>query len=781
MIKRILNIVGVGRFYGWKDPKDGSCDFQVNTLFFGMNGYGKSTLTAILRAFKSKTADRIIERKTMGDAHKSLRQSVVIELEDGSIHNFKNGSWTSSSGAKDEIIEIFDEEYVRENLFVDEIKNEHKQQIYNIIVGKEGVKLSEELEEARKDRTVAVKNFNKLNDELKEHNRKADVPDYLQLTEDDIADCERQITEIDALLKAAEEPEKIKQKPLISELLSPRMLDIDNIEVALSEKLEDFDASYRQRILDHVSSHMKDGKTITQATDFLRFGLSAIDEENYTCPFCGQSLDPVEDLMAAFRGIFNDTYETLRKKVIGARDEAARFDANTIIDKLILEIQKIDAQISSWSSIIKEELSGSLTEDVDQEALKTQLSKAFEALKNELNRKVEDLNRTAEPGAVEKYKDAKSVIQQIVTDINEQIKTLNERVTSFKERAESPASIEDAKKKTRGFEHRLFRFTEEGMVWVTGYNSAKEEKEKADDKFKEIEDKLNKYLGNFSNYEDEINRVLKELNTSFSVRSFKEKTDKRMGKLAEFEIVINGEGAPLSSSENVPCFKNILSGGDRNSLAFAFFIASLKYDPKLSDTIVIYDDPLTSMDDDRRYQTAKIIATLSSDCLQTIVLTHRKSVAIQHQKYYRDKKKYGVSGEFEIRCDDTGSRYERCDPSEFAKDSFAQKVEELDDYCRNDSGQSISYIQHLMRDVLEGVLNRQYYRYISKIDKLSAKIAELKHRSLISDKKTEMLNEIRVIANAESHQIDDFIPERELTRTELVGFINKMFSALEGQ
>lgn len=74
-----------------------------------------------------------------------------------------------------------------------------------------------------------------------------------------------------------------------------------------------------------------------------------------------------------------------------------------------------------------------------------------------------------------------------------------------------------------------------------------------------------------------------------------------------------------------PSFRNTLSAGDKSTLALALFLAKINADPNLAETIVVLDDPFTSLDDFRRQFTAREIRKLCTQAKQTIILSHDKS------------------------------------------------------------------------------------------------------------------------------------------------------------
>ena len=81
---------------------------------------------------------------------------------------------------------------------------------------------------------------------------------------------------------------------------------------------------------------------------------------------------------------------------------------------------------------------------------------------------------------------------------------------------------------------------------------------------------------------------------------------------------------PLSGADGNHCFRNTLSAGDRNTLALAFFFASLENDPNQAQKIVVVDDPLTSLDEHRTLHTLQEMDRLARETAGMIILSHSK-------------------------------------------------------------------------------------------------------------------------------------------------------------
>ena len=124
-----------------------------------------------------------------------------------------------------------------------------------------------------------------------------------------------------------------------------------------------------------------------------------------------------------------------------------------------------------------------------------------------------------------------------------------------------------------------------------------------------------------------INSYLGRLNAGFKI-DYKEPNYQGKEPAANYQILINDVPvSPRSMSDNLAeaSFRNTLSAGDKSTLALALFLAKLNADPALGETIVVLDDPFTSLDGFRRQFTAIEIRKLSGRAAQTVVLSHEKN------------------------------------------------------------------------------------------------------------------------------------------------------------
>ena len=101
-------------------------------------------------------------------------------------------------------------------------------------------------------------------------------------------------------------------------------------------------------------------------------------------------------------------------------------------------------------------------------------------------------------------------------------------------------------------------------------------------------------------------------------------TDSRRGDRRHYPLDPTPTGSPATASDLEVRIEHP-STGDKSTLALALFLAKLNADPALDETIVVLDDPFTSLDNFRRQFTAIEIKRLCGQAAQTVVLSHDKN------------------------------------------------------------------------------------------------------------------------------------------------------------
>ena len=125
-------------------------------------------------------------------------------------------------------------------------------------------------------------------------------------------------------------------------------------------------------------------------------------------------------------------------------------------------------------------------------------------------------------------------------------------------------------------------------------------------------------------YQETINEFLKRFGASFSITNSKQEhggdapTASYQILISEHPVDLGNDSTPIGQ----PCFRTALSAGDRSTLALAFFLAQLDHNPKKKDCVVVFDDPVSSLDHSRREHTAEFLAEYGEESAQLIVFSH---------------------------------------------------------------------------------------------------------------------------------------------------------------
>ena len=104
-------------------------------------------------------------------------------------------------------------------------------------------------------------------------------------------------------------------------------------------------------------------------------------------------------------------------------------------------------------------------------------------------------------------------------------------------------------------------------------------------------------------------------------------TNTRVGPACSYNVIVNNIAVSVGGGNPQPgdhSFKNVLSAGDRNTLAVAFFFASIELDPNRANRVVVIDDPISSLDEHRSLTTVQEVRRLLNQVGQVMILSHSK-------------------------------------------------------------------------------------------------------------------------------------------------------------
>jgi wobble nucleotide-excising tRNase len=337
------------------------------------------------------------------------------------------------------------------------------------------------------------------------------------------------------------------------------------------------------------------------------------------CPFCGQPLKERE-LVDAYKEFFSVAYRSLAERVKQARDSLTRYKNGEFREKITGTHDQNEGLFKYWEEVGKLDIPdlGNFDEIIVQlENTTTHLDSLFHRKQTNLIEPVID-----DMGLLSNWEEERNK----VLTANGKVEAFLEKIKELKDSID-PSSLPQLEMEL-GVLHATKRRHDTDMIELaermTFYQLKRQEI--AEEKV-EVRGALDLHIQETTaKVGESINGYLKRLGAGFRI-DYQEPDYRGKEPTAQYHILIN-EVPVLPRNDAgeiaIPSFRNTLSAGDKSTLALALFLAKVNSDPNLNDTIVVLDDPFTSLDHFRRQFTAIEIRKLCGLASQIIVLSHEK-------------------------------------------------------------------------------------------------------------------------------------------------------------
>ena len=787
MITKVKRIKNIGKFYDYSAKGDG-LDWHKNTFLFAPNAYGKSTLVNILCSLRDNDPKVMQARKTLG----TIAPPEAVIIIDGVNHVFNGNQWDKTCP----VIQVFDVPFIQANILSHEIEHEHRKNIHKIIIGAHGVKLAEELTTLKTREKNKRLQFDNLRTQFNTNGFvHHGIDTFLALPTSEEAVVASRIKKLEQDINSKDSETQVKALRYPATLIAPYFKVLES-ELASADKLSKEDAppppsdhltklrdlcaqkfaaiheAAEKLILTHIDRNFKQKD---QAKEFIRQGIDLVQAD---CPFCGQSLKDAAELLQAYHEYFYETLRTYQSDLKKKAETFADWNLENDLTGLVSSHNANTTTVKQWEPFI----SVMILHDVSAlvEMARSKLTSSKIKVLAELEKKQKDPNADVDL----------SQFYTIATELDSlktSIELYNKAVLDFTAKAKDyinklPKSDVDTLRLALAKESEIEkRFKLEWKKWATDYPLAKKNANdllvEKNAKQKELETYTKSI---FDTYQKRINDLLVTLGADFAITDLKGKTDERANEsYSDFGFLILKKKVPLKvRQDDAPCFKNTLSEGDKSTLAFAFFIASLEKTPYLGKQVVILDDPLSSLDETRREATARVLLELSSKLNQLCVFTHKKDfLGMVFDKIPNNTVLH-------IRSDKTnGSWLEPFDVKEDRKGDHAKLVEAMQRYAVEDYGPTPDIMQGNIRKVFEVVLKTKYYRALAADIKekrgLSKLLETLFGAELLSDTLKPKLFDLCSVTSGPHHGEIVDTPSKNLTRDELIPLIQEALDLLE--
>lgn len=602
MLQRIILIKNVGRFKNCAAL--GDVTFRRFTLIFAENARGKTTFCAILRSLFTNMPALVLGRATLGSPDPPEIQLLTAA---GNI-GFRNGAWNAAYPD----IAVFDGTYVSENVFAgDAVDTGHRRNLYRVIIGAQGVALAarlDALDEQIKDKNAEIKDNRALMQRHLAPGMTAEV--FIGLAED--ADVDAKIAAKEQELQAARQAAQLQQKAGLTALAVPVFPAA--FAALLAKTFANVAADAERRVGEHIARHRMQARGETWLTE----GLGYVTDG--TCPFCAQALDGV-GLIQDYTSFFSREYHALRDEVTalkGQVDAAVGDRAAAGIEQAVLQNSN---SAESWrqycdvaAPVLPEagrigEIMGALR-GAAQALLDTKAGTPLDAVPPD-----------------DRFTQALGDFEALRTSFgtyNGAVATANAVITARKQQAQA-ANVRDVETALARLKAQKARHTEEVRTLCATDARLQDEKTALEGEKRTARERLDAHTQQvITQYGQRINWYLERINAGFRITT-PTHTYRGGPPSTSYQIVINQNTVDLGDPQTPadrPSFKNTLSGGDRSTLALAFFFAQIEQDANRANKVVVFDDPFASLDGFRRNHTVHQIARCGETCAQVIVLSH---------------------------------------------------------------------------------------------------------------------------------------------------------------
>lgn len=629
MLRRIRQLKNLGRFTTFDHPIDDALRFQRLTLIYAHNASGKTTLARLLASAGTGDGRAL-------DSHRTLQESdppeVTLEFDQVPVCRFDGTRWTGDLPR----IRVFDRDFIEANVAVGQRPHKATRAgLLEIALGSEAVASKLALDRiSERGRALAS--------ELRPHAAAIETAakaahmsetSFLELAPVADEPAERQrLTDRQRDANTASEVRKRAQPGLLPALPD---LHFDAITEVLARGAARLGADAEATVRSHLEGRLR-GRGHT----WVREGLQ--HDDGATCPYCGQGTADVE-MIRHYRVSFDAAWDGLVADVEAAAKSVEKLDV------WWTEVRQVGlgnlAAFTAWSDLV-----GLACPDLDSRQRRVELEGAKAALT-----KVFALKR-ARPGdaleAAEGVGLARGELGRIAGSVVAYNRGVDEAVHQIQARCDTLASlsVDEADSDLRLLNARVLRHghaIDHAASEQVRLGKEKEANERAKRQAEEtLQAQSEAQLDAFGR---RVNLLLDDLGAHFRLEKLG--TERSGGtSAARFTMTVDlgvhdRRSVAVASKAGEEGMARVLSDGDRSTLALAVFLAGLQRTADLNEHIVVFDDPMTSLDVHRCTATAEKVVAVARACKQVIVLSHHAAFLAQVATAWR---RVGVGDAFRL-------------------------------------------------------------------------------------------------------------------------------------
>ena len=593
------------------------------SIVFGENGAGKSAVCDILKS--------VAQKQNFLNKSPTLAE---IEIKNGNnvqVIKYENGNWSNQVSGNSFL--FFDVDFVNANVHTHGVRSNNLQQgAHTQKAGKLIIDLDEQADNFKKAVKVKkdeVELFQKIcTDILAKQFSKEDQKLFKLYENTD------EKTRKEKIVKGKQELRKIELDLTILQRLNKKHTEIGQInfvsKVVFPVSLpngetitELFAREIKEKAQNEAGDKIK--KHFEKHKRFIEYAKDQISQEykDENCPLCMQPLANATQVIEYYRSAFDLTYENAKRKYL-LDIQAVKSSLESLKNNLALLLTKATAVFDALEKI-------KANFDIQDSYKMEEKTEHIQKFKDVSNVEVDNLLIALESLKTidRKQVEAEAIYAAIIKrleEIKKAIKSLNNLITAknkiianFKNKYSNQSKITSEIQLKNQKKSELEELTEflksEKVELIKKQNEAKEEQRKLSEELKMAQDELENYLANTipENVINQMIAILEIFSLNFNLEHIKPTPNTRDYPFS-FKI--------KDQKENEREFKEGLSEGERQLISIAFFFAINKKLTNKDRTVLIFDDPITSLDSPNLKILAKLIHKQTQEFSQVIVFTH---------------------------------------------------------------------------------------------------------------------------------------------------------------
>jgi wobble nucleotide-excising tRNase len=686
MLERIELVQGIGLLH---DANGRRYRCQKATLIFADNGRGKSTLASVLRAASTGDVGRVNAAKTLDG---TLPPKVVLQFGSGHRVSFDQNAWSEK---RPELV-VFDATFVEQNVHSGgSVSTTHRKNLLDFALGTSAVQTRTELERATRESATAGELIASYTSQLTGYHAGFTLRDFEALPAVEnidiaIADIRRRITD-------ATNVDTILAKPVPAAVTEPQ-LDLAQLFSELGTSLANVHADAERVVQQHVAHLEKEG-----AESWLSEGNTFSDGSS--CPYCRQNIS-TSDLVQAYQTYFNASYNELKDRVATLSETFTACVSDDLISAVDSAVALAIANAGGWTEHVTTD---TITFDkaAAAQSLQSLRTVVLELLRQKVDRPAE---ATGTPEQERQCQQLWDSVLDTIRAANVTIEQAAATIEGFKSSL-SGESLPDLNAKLHKLEGTKRRYEPAVTALFENLEAARTEQRRADTAKQDARTRLNTLMETtLSTYQTAINAILVRFGAGFRIEGLGGNFRGNAPR-SEYGLLLRGKTVPLEGGP--PSFATALSEGDKRTLAFAFFIASTAADPQLGTRIVVIDDPMCSLDLNRKTHTLRLIKNIYKSALQLIVLAHDPYFLKDVERGIEKQDNTAVISKFRLAAvQNDYTSFADLDLTKECESKYVQNHRLLNEF---DSGQSCDArkVAEAIRPMLEGYLHRRFPGYVS--------------------------------------------------------------------